>query len=728
MCAGNNRASCKKRLMKIFLFVAIFFFGILYTISSLRAGVSPPPESPPGSVLGPAQATNLSDPGDNDGAVGRTYIVQKANIQASPTLPNEAGFTFTTRSNPPQVTTYTDSQFWNVMGPNGTTFVPQGDGRIVYDPYGAIGCTTTGGRWIAVERGKLCNSGCTSYNYAMAVGVSTGENPLPSNPPTQNWTFQFYPSPISNPPTQAVMDQPRIGFNTNWIAATVDSYDSNDDSALYVWPKYDAECSADLTTSLFTFAALNTQLGRSLSRSCVAETYFTGGQDLDGSTLYLLTPNDMTSNGMVSLTADSICISSITGTSEAPIYTPDISCPVEANNIWATYLPNGLSQPLTSQKIDVPLDIDRFTSCVVRNYGIWAAQQIGLPAASPASVAVQWWNVGVDGLLGNVYQFQQIGAGSDSLTDNAIFPSIGVNYYSDLLIGFTQVSSNIAASSAYMYKDQHDLTQNSIYTYSPGSAPYVAAASPQNRLGDYSHSTDDPGDDFTLWTTEGFSNSQLTSSPVTYGWQSSYAFVYPRTTPYYVSYSTATKTICTAPAGQDCVVNVPVPSGVQNGDVVLAAITMGGYFPKPATPPDSTWMVLPISNLGNDTFMDQGSCNTGGYIDLQTEYVFAHVYNGETGTYTFKHVNETYCNGYSPQLEGDIFVYRGAITNLGNLLLYGFPDNYSDTIVVGSSTNPPVSPSVGTLVNVFYSAGSPGDPTEFQDDWALGTQTPPQTD
>src|SRR5580658_4455860 len=183
---------------------AIVSLGVAYA-ATVFAGVSPTPLNPPGAVLGPAQATNVIDPGDNHGGVGRTYIVQKANA-----TPNAVGgFTFTNRSTG-QVSTYSDSQFWNVPGPNGTTFAPGGDGRIVYDPYGPTGCATGGGRWIAVERGTLCDSGCAHLTNTMVVGVSTGENPLPSSPVTQNWTIQYYPSPNTNPPPkEAVMDEPR---------------------------------------------------------------------------------------------------------------------------------------------------------------------------------------------------------------------------------------------------------------------------------------------------------------------------------------------------------------------------------------------------------------------------------------------------------------------------------------------------------------------------------------
>ena len=91
--------------------------------------------------------------------------------------------------------------------------------------------------------------------------------------------------------------------------------------------------------------------------------------------------------------------------------------------------------------------------------------------------------------------------------------------------------------------------------------------------------------------------------------------------PYFVSYSYQEQE-CAVGSGQTCTATLPTPAGLQNGDVVIAALTMGGTFPTPPSPPDSTWVTLPIANQGAALSMGQGSCNRG---DLATEYVYAHV-------------------------------------------------------------------------------------------------------
>ena len=43
------------------------------------------------------------------------------------------------------------------------------------------------------------------------------------------------------------------------------------------------------------------------------------------------------------------------------------------------------------------------------------------------------------------------------------------------------------------------------------------------------------------------------------------------------------------------------------------------------------------------------------------------------GTYDFKHVIFTFCNGSSPEIEGFLAGYRGVSTNLNTYLLSGYP-------------------------------------------------------
>jgi hypothetical protein len=187
---------------------------------------------------------------------------------------------------------------------------------------------------------------------------------------------------------------------------------------------------------------------------------------------------------------------------------------------------------------------------------------------------------------------------------------------------------------------------------------------------------------------------------------------------------------CNVSLGTKCTLKLAAPAGLQNGDVVVATIDMGGPFPHPPTPPDSTWVSLPIANLGNALGMETGACASG---DLGTEYVLAHVYGSstETGTYKFKHVIQKFCATptyyYKPELEGAVFGYRGASATLSNYVLYGYPaTTESATVTVGPA--PASSPSEGILLNIFF-GGNYETPESNEQNFTFGdlTGTPAAT-
>lgn len=180
--------------------------------------------------------------------------------------------------------------------------------------------------------------------------------------------------------------------------------------------------------------------------------------------------------------------------------------------------------------------------------------------------------------------------------------------------------------------------------------------------------------------------------------------------PYYVSYSAA-EGECVVNPGQNCSVTVSAPTNLQAGDVVIAFIDMGGQFPTPPTPPDSSWTVLPIANMGNATSMQSGTC---AHSDLVTEYAFAHIYtSSDSSSYKFKHIDEHYCNGnLAPEMEGFLVGYRAANQSIGSYVLYGYPaSSISNTITLGPASNN--APSDGTLLNVFYATTFENDGSEY---------------
>jgi len=253
-----------------------------------------------------------------------------------------------------------------------------------------------------------------------------------------------------------------------------------------------------------------------------------------------------------------------------------------------------LAQADTAVKINLtnPQAGDRIVSAVVRNYGIWATQQVGLPAASPTSVVSQWWNIGVDSYLGNIYDFERIGFSGGPKSYNALFPAIGVNYYSDVVVGFSEVSSRQYVSAAYIYKDHTQQAQNSAYTYETGYGPYLNTS---ERLGDYNRATVDPQDDFLLWATVEFAGSLLSSSPLQYGWRIGDAFIWPTASPQFIGSSQAVSD-CSGSAPV-CTVTLIAPPGAKRGDVFLVSLADGLGGTVPTAP--AGWNLVYIQNIAN---------------------------------------------------------------------------------------------------------------------------------
>lgn len=142
------------------------------------------PTSPPPFAYGTANTWNGTSnpyaPGDEHGAIGRTYAVLKANDQFSFfQRPLGAG------SNPlPTGMPISDTAFFasvlpgsSVIFPGGSSptgvvnVTPNGDGRVFYDPYSPCGDGV--GRWIVVEMGNLTQANGVT-NSAILVAISNG--------------------------------------------------------------------------------------------------------------------------------------------------------------------------------------------------------------------------------------------------------------------------------------------------------------------------------------------------------------------------------------------------------------------------------------------------------------------------------------------------------------------------------------------------------------------------
>ncbi len=612
--------------------------------------------------------------------------------------------------------------------------VPIADGRVYYDPYSP--CGDGKGRWIAVELAQLEYSD-GSWGTGVLVGVSTSEDP------TGAWTKFIVATPLdsSTPPSWSGQDNggpdwPQAGFNTNWIVVTAQDFfpDTSGDYTiplLFAFQRQNTECDATIPNAPAVMATqgagsgLCTKEGSTNSGTpnswycndggaklaCPAETYHTYGQDLDGSNLYLIRSNSAVNSGQVQMLE-------VTGAGDAPTYQGVVAAPNILNapdppasaTAWDSPL-----VPMTSSGTTInpgPGD-DRFTSCVVRNYGVWAAQTVALPQTIPgvqnaSTNAVQWWNIGVDSYLGTIYDFERIGGKAtgytyDDLPTDALDGALAVNSSSDVLVGFTQNDGG-TLDAGWVNKNHSDCTELPANGQLSSDGPYFTSGGP-GRTGDYGHTAVDPLDDQTFFVTQGTSAAPISQG--NYGWEQLWAIV-PSIGPtrgVFKSWNAVENECSTHPA--NCTVTISAPAGAQAGDLLLARVEAGVTKTLSSYPNGCT--IFPVENLSNSPYVHVNSgCGWG-----DTAWLLGHFYTGSSdpGTYSFSVQTGKVTNTCDPSKTNytensvNLYQYRNTCQSfvgpagLNYYHLDGYTAN-SKTITVG-----PISPpsDAMTLVALFGS-------------------------
>lgn len=141
--------------------------ALLLAITALAvatAYASPGPNAQGAPVAAPTPPSYYN-PGDNAGALGRTYTIFKTNDS----------LTFIDR-NTGAVTSVSDDDFWSIYGTRfygGTSISAGGDGRALYDPYGP--CGDGQGHWLFVELGSVKFSDGTT-EPGIFIAASDGDS------------------------------------------------------------------------------------------------------------------------------------------------------------------------------------------------------------------------------------------------------------------------------------------------------------------------------------------------------------------------------------------------------------------------------------------------------------------------------------------------------------------------------------------------------------------------
>ena len=128
---------------------------------------------------------------------------------------------------------------------------------------------------------------------------------------------------------------------------------------------------------------------------------------------------------------------------------------MRVNTTWDDTQPNNgadFAPQLGLSSVKVQTNDSRIGNVVYRDDHLWFAHTVFLPAGgSPTHSAVQWWQ------LNPSVGLAQFGRIEDTTGSNYYaFPSIAVNRFNDVLIGFSRYSSNQYISANYAFRAFND--------------------------------------------------------------------------------------------------------------------------------------------------------------------------------------------------------------------------------------------------------------------------------
>jgi len=434
-------------------------------------GGGPPAQDSPGTSTDFQGLTddNTAFPPDTHGAVGTNHVVTMLNTQVR--IQTRTGTTIQTLTLP---------QFWSST--NIGSFTQVFDPRIVYDPYNH--------RWIATAVVEPFSS-----NAGILIGISRTSSP--TNTGDAGWNLRRVKADSAS---QAWADFPTLGFNRDWIVVQANMFFTPANggafsrSHIYVFNK------TNLYAGNFTSPTLFTNSVNAVTEF-PAVTY-----DNSLSTLYLVqdVAGNVQGNGYVR-------ILSITGPVNSPVLNNAGTNAVylQVNNTWQDRQPNNGADfaPQLGLSVQVQNNDARLGNLVYRNGYLWFAHTVFLPATgTPTHSAIQWWQ------LNPSIGVTQLGRIEDTTgTNYYAFPSIAVNRFNDVLVGFSRYSSNQHVSANYAFRAFNDSVntmqterafktgEDSYWKQQTNSSPY------RNRWGDYSATCVDPVNDGDFWTVQEYS-------------------------------------------------------------------------------------------------------------------------------------------------------------------------------------------------------------------------------
>ncbi len=330
------------------------------------------------------------------------------------------------------------------------------DPRVHYDPYGK--------RWITVA----C-ADSRSGNSALLVAVSQ------TSDPTGKWNRWR----LDADPKNAVwFDFPSVGFNKDWIVVqgnmyTVSSSPKFNRSHIWIFDKADLYKGGTGKHTLFSYNSIGGTQSPAITH---------------GNSSYLFLVNVWSSSkGCLRV----FHVKGAVGSEK--LYSTGYACGAKPWTAGIAGRKDFAPQKGTSHKFQV--NDSRIHRVVYRNGYLWTAHMVIL--SHPSRSSVQWWRLNPWGSGDTVARIDDP-TGKTFLA----FPSLAVNRYNDMLIGYSRFSATTYASAAYRFRHGSDASTKlqPEKVFKSGEAPYYKPGKGRNRWGDYSATVVDPADDINIWT------------------------------------------------------------------------------------------------------------------------------------------------------------------------------------------------------------------------------------
>lgn len=397
-------------------------------------------------------------PPDTQGAVGPNHLMVTLNQDV--VIQNRVGTILQTVSL---------TNFWRSAGVTDTT-----DPRVVFDPFN--------NRWITSASGNPAAAGS-----GVLVGVSANSDP------TGQWFL--YKAQVDST-NQHFCDFPILGFNKTWVVIMCNVF-ANDSTVNY------------FAGLVFVFSKANLYAHGSGAH----EVLDTGGDSnvtpaitYDNSIApeYLVEEFNGNNNGIGSMR-----LWQITGAVDSPVLStiayPSTSLTWDESGPYANFGPQLGGPP------GVDTGDARIGNVIYRNGTLWTTHPVFLPCCAPSNpptrASVQWWQIDT---AGNTLQ--------RGLLDNAdasffrSYPSIAVNKNNDALLGYARYSAVGYVGGYYSFRGHNDPPNQmeNEATLITGFSNYCKDFGGGSvRWGDYSNTSVDPADDYTMWTIQEYSQPPI---------------------------------------------------------------------------------------------------------------------------------------------------------------------------------------------------------------------------